>query len=184
MMNSAMLAQMGRMLARKKPTTIARTVGHRVQNAIAEIIECDGRFPIMLIHRIGIFGNFPGNLQQSGKDEPETQPVFAKQQPAEPIEKSPCRMWLGVYQSMRCCEILRTHNHTVPEFHISAFADRFPSDHQQNERAGNDNGNRDLKSGFRAKIAAAWSYRKTRRFGFTLLYLPDEPLKREPFIVA
>src|SRR5712671_5921458 len=66
---SATVAATGSFLAAKKPSTMLKRVGYRIDDGIAKIIQRDGPSAVALDVPVGIFQQLPAAFDQHGDDQ-------------------------------------------------------------------------------------------------------------------
>ena len=127
----ATVAATGKPLRQQKAADHRQIVGHRIDDGVAKIIQRDGAGAVAVDDPVGIFNQLPATFDQHRDDQPALPGEARKNQKRRAVKQEAMqhvRQRVPVGDVLR---ILRALHGAVPEFDITAGADRQPSHRKQ-----------------------------------------------------
>ena len=117
--------------SRSREATTIEDVGHRIDDAVAIVVERDRRLTVPVDHQVRVFDNLPRRLQECGGGQAECERRARRDQPEQAIEReavNDVREGVPVRQVLR---ILGACDDAVPGFDVAARADGYAAHHQE-----------------------------------------------------
>ena len=119
------VSQTGRPARDKEAEHHEQNVAHRVDDAVAVIIERDRQLAIMIDDEVGVLDHLPGRLDGDGEHEPQAERHRheTRDEPQQPIEDEAVDDVRGRVPVEDVLGVLRALHVEMPELDVAAFAD-------------------------------------------------------------